>query len=271
MTVALWVIVGAEFAGLVALGVLLIVSRRALAQARRETKRRSAVDAPRPRRRKPLGVAPLAVRTVANTVQTADSIIRRQIGGSVRSSIEDLAGWARVERPDLARITAGGRVVLVFSDIEGSTERNASLGDRGWVKLLEQHEALVRRRVTDHRGFVVKNQGDGFMIAFTEPADAVRCCVAVQEALRSDTGRVDGIRVRMGAHVGTSVRRGDDLFGLDVATAARIADLADGGEILVSDAVRSELGDTDGIRFGASRDVDLKGVPGATTVHLVES
>jgi adenylate cyclase len=218
VTVALWVIVVAEFAGLVALGVLLLVSRRSLTDARRELKRSSAIDEPRRRRRKPLGVAPLAIKTVANTVQTADAIIRRQIGGSVRSSIEDLAGWARVERPDLARITAGGRVVLVFSDIEGSTERNASLGDRGWVELLEHHEALIRRRVTDHHGFVVKNQGDGFMIAFTDPAEAVRCCIAVQAAL----------------------------------------------------AAVGEIGDVDGIRFGASREVELKGVPGPQTVHLVE-
>jgi class 3 adenylate cyclase len=157
----------------------------------------------------------------------------------------------------------------VFSDIEGSTERNASLGDRGWVELLEHHEALIRRRVTDHHGFVVKNQGDGFMIAFTDPAEAVRCCIAVQDALGTDSGRLAGIRVRMGAHVGTSVRRGDDLFGLDVATAARVADLADGGEILVSDAVRAEVGDVPDIRFGASRQVELKGVPGPQTVHLV--
>lgn len=225
VTVALWVIAAIEFAGLVALGILLLLSRRALRTARRELQQRTAAEAAPRRRRKPVGIAPLAVRAVANTVQTADAILRRQIGGSVRSSIEDLAGWARVERPDLARITADGRVVLVFSDIEGSTERNASLGDREWVSLLDHHEKLVRRLVGDHRGVVVKNQGDGFMIAFTEPVDAVRCCIAVQQSL-SDDERLDGVLVRMGVHTGTSVRRGEDLFGLDVATAARVADLA---------------------------------------------
>jgi class 3 adenylate cyclase len=203
-------------------------------------------------------------------VQTADSIIRRQIGGSVRSSIEDLAGWARVERPDLARITADGRVVLVFSDIEGSTQRNASLGDREWVRVLERHEQLIRRHVAAQKGFVVKNQGDGFMIAFPEPAGAVRCCIAVQQALADGARGADGIRVRMGAHVGTSVRRGDDLFGLDVAMAARVADLADGGQILVSDALREAIGEVEGIEFGAPRDVELKGLPAMQTVHEVE-
>jgi adenylate cyclase len=268
VTVALWVIAAIEFAGLVALGILLLLSRRALRTTRRELQQRTAAEAAPRRRRKPVGIAPLAVRTVANTVQTADAILRRQIGGSVRSSIEDLAGWARVERPDLARITADGRVVLVFSDIEGSTERNASLGDREWVSLLDHHEKLVRRLVGDHRGVVVKNQGDGFMIAFTEPVDAVRCCIAVQQNL-SDDERLDGVLVRMGVHAGTSVRRGEDLFGLDVATAARVADLADGGEILVSDAARQEITTADGVAFGESREVELKGLPGTQMVHPV--
>jgi adenylate cyclase len=270
VNVALWVVVVLELAGLIAVGVLLIVSRRQLATARKALKRSRDRGEPRERRRKPLGVAPLAVKTVANTVQTADAIIRKQLGGSVRSSIEDLAGWARVERPDLARITADGRVVLVFSDIEGSTARNASLGDQEWVKVLKKHDELIQRRVADHHGFIVKNQGDGFMIAFAEPDDAVQCSIAVQRDLMKKANAGDGIRVRIGAHVGTSVRRGDDLFGLDVATAARIADLAEGGEILVSDALRQAVDGRAGIEFGATRDVQLKGVPGTQRVHAVE-
>lgn len=269
MTVALWIVVLLEFAGLVALGVVLLVSRRKLASTRKALEHARRGDEPPRRNRRPLGVAPLAVKTVVNTVQTADSLIRKGIGGSVRSSIEDLAGWARVERPDLVRITADGRVVLVFSDIEGSTARNESLGDREWVKVLERHNALIERRVADHRGYVVKNQGDGFMIAFGEPADALRCSVSVQRALQQDTDRWDGIRVRMGAHVGTSVRRGDDLFGLDVVLAARIADQADGGEILVSDALRDSVGELDDIGFDVPRQVELKGLRGTQTVYPV--
>jgi adenylate cyclase len=270
VTLALSIIVLLEFAGLVALGVVLIVSRRKLAAARRQLKRHRDGGKPRQRPRKPLGVAPLAVKTVAHTVQTADSIIRKGIGGSVRSSIEDLAGWARVERPDLASITADGRVVLVFSDIEGSTQRNESLGDREWMKVLDRHNKLIEQRVNDHRGYIVKNQGDGFMIAFAEPADAVRCSIAVQRALE-DSDRWDGIRVRMGAHVGTSVRRGDDLFGRNVAMAARIAALADGGEILVSDAVRVAVAELADITFDSPREVELKGIVGTQTVFPVDT
>ena len=259
-----------ETAALIALGVVLIVSRRSLASTRRVLERERRRDEKPRRPRKPMGVAPLAVKTVMHTVQTADAIVRQTLGGSVRSSIEDLAGWARIERPDLARVvSADGRVVLVFSDIEGSTERNAALGDREWVRLLERHNALIGKCVADHHGHVVKNQGDGFMIAFAEPADGVRCCVAVQRALRRDTERWDGIRVRMGAHVGTSVRRGDDLFGLDVVIASRVADLADGGQILVSEAVRELVGELDGIAFDTPEDVELKGLPGTQTVYAV--
>jgi adenylate cyclase len=285
VTVALLIVVLLETAGLIALGVLLIVSRRALRSTRRALERqRSGADKAR-RKPKPLAVAPAAVKAVVNTVQTADAIIRKGIGGSVRSSIEDLAGWARVERPNLGKVTAGDRVVLVFSDIEGSTERNERLGDLGWVKVLERHNQLIEKRVTDHRGYVVKNQGDGFMIAFAEPVDAIRCCIAVQRALLKATElrdtdlqaselraseRWDGIKVRMGAHVGTSVRRGDDLFGLDVAMAARIADLAAGGQILVSEAMRASVAAVDDIEFGAPREVDLKGIRGAQQVYSVD-
>jgi len=272
MNLALLAVVLLEFAGLVALGVILIVSRRKLAAARRELKHRDRDGKPRQRSRKPVGIAPLAVKTVVHTVQTADSILRKGIGESVRSSIEDLASWARVERPDLASMTAAdGPVVLVFSDIEGSTERNESLGDQEWVKVLERHNNLIERRVKDHRGRIVKNQGDGFMIAFAEPADAVRCSISVQQALLQDSDRWDGIRVRMGAHVGTSVRRGDDLFGRNVAMAARIAGLADGGQILVSDVLRDAVAELDDIRFDAPREVELKGLSGTQTVYPIDT
>lgn len=271
LTIALAVVVLLQFAGLVTLGVLLLVSRRKLAGTRKELRRRREVaeGKPRPSQRRPLGVAPMAVKSVMHTVQGVDSLIRKGIVGSVRSSVEDLAGWARVERPDLASITSDGRVVLVFSDIEGSTERNESLGDRAWVKILERHNELIARRVADHHGYVVKNQGDGFMIAFARPEDAVRCSVSVQQSLLADAQRYDGIRVRIGAHSGSSVRRGDDLFGRDVAMTARIADLAGGGEILVSDALRGSITDSPDIAFGPPLAVDLKGLRGTQTVYPV--
>ncbi|HEX7827261.1 MAG TPA: adenylate/guanylate cyclase domain-containing protein [Mycobacterium sp.] len=258
-----WTIVGVEFAGLVALAVLLIVASQKLKRTRRELER-SRRD--KPRRHRPRGLAPVAIRTVW---QTADSLMKKGVGATVRNSVEDLAGWASVERPDLARLTADGQVVIVFSDIEGSTELNDALGDREWVKLLERHNKLFYKHVQEHDGHVIKTQGDGFMIAFGDARKAVLCTVGVQQALEDDPERWDEIRVRIGMHTGTSVRRGDDLFGRNVAIAARVAGLADGGEILVSEPVRDAVVGLTAIELGAPREVELKGLQGTHTVYAV--
>ncbi len=255
--VILWIVAASlELAVIVALGVLLIVSSRKL-KSTRASLERALSDAPRRRRR---GLVPLAIK---RTFHTADSLINKGFGATVRNSVEDLAGWARVERPDLARMTANGDIVVMFSDIEGSTARNQELGDRGWMKLLEKHNRLISKKVEEHGGHVVKNQGDGFMIAFSDPAQAVRCGMRVQEALIENPDRWDQIRVRMGVHVGSSVRRGDDIFGLNVAMAARVAGQADGGEILISETVRQEIGNAEDIELGAPREVELKGMKGS--------
>ncbi len=126
-------------------------------------------------------------------------LINKGFGATVRNSIEDLAGWAQIERPDLARLTADGRVVIVFSDIEGSTEFNESMGDRAWVRVLQKHNKLIESLVNKHGGNVVKNQGDGFMMAFADPENAVRCSADVQGALEANPQRWG---VHQGAHRG---------------------------------------------------------------------
>jgi class 3 adenylate cyclase len=166
-------------------------------------------------------------------------------------------------------MTADGNVVIAFSDIEGSTELNEELGDRGWVKQLERHNKLISKHVEDHGGHVVKTQGDGFMIAFSDPTQAVLCSTAVQQALQADPERWDQIRVRIGLHMGSSVRRGDDLFGRNVVIAARVAGQADGGEILVSETVREAIEGSSGIVLGTPREVELKGLRGTHAVYPV--
>ncbi|WP_176459238.1 MULTISPECIES: adenylate/guanylate cyclase domain-containing protein [unclassified Rhodococcus (in: high G+C Gram-positive bacteria)] len=261
--VILWIVAGVELAAIIALGVVLIVSRRKLGSTRRALDRALAESQQRRKRR---GLVPFAIRTAFHTT---DLLINKGFGATVRNSVEDLAGWAKVERPDLARMTADGDIVVMFSDIEGSTARNEELGDRGWVKLLEKHNKLIRKHVDDHGGHVVKSQGDGYMIAFSDPAQAVRCGVKVQEALLKNPDRWDRIRVRMGVHVGSSVRRGDDLFGLNVAMAARVAGQADGGEILVSEPVRNAIGAAHDLTLGTPRDVELKGMSGSFQLYPV--
>jgi class 3 adenylate cyclase len=198
--------------------------------------------------------------------QTANIIRKEGLGAAVRSSIEDLADWAEVERPDLARLAPNGRVAILFSDIEESTALNERIGDRAWVRLIDRHDKMVGRHVKRHHGYVVKSQGDGFMIAFAQPEEAVRCGVDLQRELRKQP---NGIRVRIGIHAGKSVRRGDDLFGRNVALAARVAGQAEGGEVLVSEPVREAVGTSDGVAFDEGRDVELKGFSGTHRLYAV--
>jgi adenylate cyclase len=254
-----------ELGGLIALGVLLIVSRRQLKETRSELER-SRQTRPGRRRRRP-GLAPFAIRTAW---RTADSLMTKGIGATVRNSIEDLAGWAQVERPDLARLTADGDVVIVFSDIEDSTVHNEELGDRDWVKVLERHNRLIEKLVAEHGGHVIKTQGDGFMIAFADAGEAVLFAIGVQRALLKNAEQWNGIRVRIGAHIGPSVRRGDDLFGRSVVMAARVAGEADGGEILVSGAVREAIDGVAGIDLCPPREAELKGLQGVHELYAVK-
>lgn len=255
--IAVYVLAGfalTEAIALVVLARLLARSRRESAELRDRTDTRGWL----------LSSGREAVKTVW---QTASLISKEGFGGALRSSIEDLADWAEVERPDLARITPDGRVVILFSDIEESTALNERIGDRAWVKLISSHDKLVSGLVRRHYGHVVKSQGDGFMIAFSRPEHAVRCGVDVQRSLckESKRKRHDAIRVRIGIHMGRSVRRGDDLFGRNVAMAARVAAQAVGGQILVSEPVRDAVDgcpDCQGIGFDDGRDVELKGFSG---------
>jgi adenylate cyclase len=150
---------------------------------------------------------------------------------------------------------------------------NEQLGDRAWVRLIGQHDKLVRKLVGEHAGHVVKSQGDGYMVAFARPEHAVACSMRLQRALHDGRGhRPPDIRVRIGIHMGKSVRRGDDLFGRNVAMAARVASTADGGEVLVSERVHDAIApeaDELNVEFGAVRDVELKGFRGTYCVYPV--
>jgi adenylate cyclase len=254
--IAVYVLAGiaaVEAVALIVLWVWLRRSRRELEEARRRVDTRNML----------LSGGREAVKQMW---QTANILRKDGLGAAVRSSIEDLADWAEVERPDLARLAPSGKVVILFSDIEESTALNERIGDRAWVRLIEKHDRMVRRHVKNHSGHVVKSQGDGFMVAFAHPEQAVRCGVDVQRSLSK---RPNGIRVRIGVHMGKSVRRGDDLFGRNVAMAARVAGQADGGEILVSEVVRDAVSEHDDIACDDGRDVELKGFSGSYRLYAV--
>lgn len=211
-------------------------------------------------------------RAVKAALQTASRVREHGLGG-ILGSLEELADWAEVERPDLRRIAArDGTVTILFSDIENSTITNERLGDRAWVRLLAAHDRIVRDRVEAHGGYVVKSQGDGFMVAFSQPTDAIACAVEIQHRLADGDRRLrkEPIQVRIGVHLGRAVERNGDLFGRNVALAARVAAEANGGQILVSTAVAERVADAHGFNFVRPRDVELKGLPGVHTLFEVE-
>jgi predicted ATPase/class 3 adenylate cyclase len=134
-----------------------------------------------------------------------------------------------------------GTITFLRSDIEGSMELSRALGPR-FDELNDTHAAMVRAAVDAHRGRVVRTEGDAFFAVFTEAAAAARAAIDIQRALTAHPWP-DGhaLRVRVGLHTGSAYRAGDDYGGLEVSRAARIAAMAWGGQIVLSDAVRALL------------------------------
>jgi class 3 adenylate cyclase len=145
---------------------------------------------------------------------------------------------------------------VLFTDIVGSTEAAAALGDDEWRRALDRHDELVRRYVERYRGREIKSTGDGFLAAFDGPARAVRCAQAIAEAVTAL-----GLQIRAGAHTGEVEVRGDDIGGLAVHIAARVAARASGGEVLASSTVKDLVAGS-GISFTSRGAHELKGVPG---------
>jgi len=152
---------------------------------------------------------------------------------------------------------------ILFTDITESTQRAVELGDRRWRELLDQHDATVRSALARFRGDEIKLTGDGFLAAFDGPARAIRCALVITR----DTGQL-GLGVRAGLHTGECEARGDDLAGIAVHTGARVAALADPGEILVTSTVRDLVAGSN-IDFTDRGVHTLKGVPGEWQILAV--
>lgn len=207
-------------------------------------------------------------------VGTAVRLRDQGVGGMLASSLDDLTHWASDDRAEISRIAApDGTVTIVFSDIEDSTALNEQLGDAAWVRLLSVHDKLVRTCVERHGGHVVKTQGDGFMVAFGDPVEAIRAAVDVQVALDSGQQRRlrrIPVRVRIGMHLGPVVSRGGDYFGRNVALGARVAAYAGGGTILVSGDVHDAVADSGEFAFAPRGEVALKGLTGTHSIWAVD-
>jgi class 3 adenylate cyclase len=185
------------------------------------------------------------------------------------TSIDAVSRAVASERPQLStRAAPDGTVTLLFTDIEGSTDLTMELGDERWLQLLRAHHALVREQVQGHSGFEVKSQGDGFMLAFQSARRALECAIAIQRAV-AGTHSDPPIRVRMGLHTGEALKDADDFYGRDVVLAARIADQARGGEILVSGLLKALLEGRGDVLFDAGRKAELKGLRGQQQMYGV--
>jgi class 3 adenylate cyclase len=152
---------------------------------------------------------------------------------------------------------------ILFTDIVGSTERAATLGDQRWRLALDKHDEAVREQLRRFHGREVNTTGDGFVASFDGPARAVRCAQAIiEEAARS------GLELRIGLHTGECEVRGEDLGGISVHIAARVAALAAPGEILVSGTVKDLVIGSE-IVFADRGERALKGVPGTWKLFAV--
>jgi class 3 adenylate cyclase len=163
---------------------------------------------------------------------------------------------AFIENPRPAPLATRSLMTVAFTDIVDSTQKAADLGDAAWRQLLEKHESLARRHVERASGRVVKFTGDGMMATFEGPARAIEC-------LHDLGARLDeaGLPIRAGVHTGEVELIGDDIGGLGVHIAARVAAKADAREIVVSSTVRDLVAGS-GIDFSDKGQHELKGVPG---------
>ncbi len=173
--------------------------------------------------------------------------------------------------PSRGQTSPDGSVTVMFTDIEGSTALLERLEEDRWLKLIREHNALVRDRVARHDGVVVKSQGDGFMLVFASASAALVCAVELQQIFTaySEHRSEEELRVRIGMHTGNVFHERDDFLGKTVVLAARITGAANGGEILASGTVKDYTERLGRWRFGAPVDLSLKGLRGTQRVHLV--
>lgn len=180
-----------------------------------------------------------------------------------RDSFQEIAEFLTGEQPDVAddRVLA----TVLFTDIVDSTRRAAELGDRDWRALLDGHDAIVRAQLNRFRGREVKTSGDGFLAMFDGPQRAIRCAMAIRDAVHTL-----GIEVRAGLHTGECEVRGDDIGGIGVHIGARVSALAGANDVLVSSTLR-DLVIGSGLEFEARGTHQLKGVPDEWRLFAVAS
>jgi class 3 adenylate cyclase len=180
-----------------------------------------------------------------------------------RASFREIAEFLTGHQADVAddRVLA----TVLFTDIVDSTRRAADIGDRDWHALLDAHDAVVRAQLARFRGREVNTSGDGFLVMFDGPQRAIRCAMAIRDAVQAL-----GIQVRTGLHTGECEVRGDDIGGIGVHIGARVSALAGPNDVLVSSTLR-DLVIGSGLEFEERGSYELKGVPGEWRLFAVAS
>ena len=180
-----------------------------------------------------------------------------------RESFQEIAEFLTGQQADVAddRVLA----TVLFTDIVDSTRRAVEMGDRDWHALLDAHHTVVRVQLDRFRGREVNTSGDGFLAMFDGPQRAIRCAMAIRDAVK-----VLGIEVRAGLHTGECEIRGDDIGGIAVHIGARVSALAAPSEVLVSSTLR-DLVIGSGLEFEERGTHQLKGVPGEWRLFAVAS
>ncbi|HYZ76845.1 MAG TPA: adenylate/guanylate cyclase domain-containing protein [Gaiellaceae bacterium] len=187
--------------------------------------------------------------------------------GRRRRPREDDARDAPVRRRPLGRPAEPERILatVLFTDIVGSTERAAELGDRAWRDLLQRHHALVRSEIARFRGSEIDTAGDDVFASFEGPARAIGCACAVRSAVREL-----GLEMRAGVHTGECELDGEKPRGIAVHIGARVAAEAQPGEVLVSSTVKDLVAGS-GLGFEDRGVRELKGVPGEWRLYAVSA
>jgi class 3 adenylate cyclase len=180
-----------------------------------------------------------------------------------RASFQQIAEFLTGQQAEVVddRVLA----TVLFTDIVDSTRRAAEMGDRDWHALLDAHDAVVRAQLTRFRGREVNTSGDGFLAMFDGPQRAIRCAMAIRDAVQAL-----GIEVRAGLHTGECEIRGDDIGGIGVHIGARVSALAGPNDVLVSSTLR-DLVIGSGLEFEERGAHELKGVPGEWRLFAVAS
>jgi class 3 adenylate cyclase len=181
-------------------------------------------------------------------------------GDDILAEIREFLTGVR-EAPEPDRVLA----TVLFTDIVGSTERAAEVGDRRWRELLENHHATIRHQLERYRGREIDTAGDGFLASFDGPARAIRCARSAVDAVRGA-----GLVIRAGVHTGECEVVGDKLAGVAVHIGARVASKAGPGEVLVSGTVHDLVAGS-GIGLEDRGSTELKGVPGEWRLYAVSS